>query len=67
MKLAEALIELTEKYPDMLPVLVPCSDRANAFVEEFSDLLESRYIISEPCVFICKAPLEALAKALEDQ
>ncbi len=63
--LAEELIEFSEKYPDMLPVLIPCSKSAEAFIKEFEPTLESRYIIAEPKVFLSDSPFEKLVLSLE--
>ena len=64
--LAEELGTFAEKYPDMLCVLIPCSKDAEAFIKEFEQTLESRYIIASPSVFLSGAPFEKLVLSLEN-
>lgn len=63
--LVEELVEFSDKYSDMLPVLIPCSKNAEAFIKEFEPILESRYIIAEPKVFLSNSPFEKLTLSLE--
>lgn len=60
----EELIELADKYSDMLPVLIPCSKKAKEIAVNFSEELETRYIIADPSVFGSSSPIEYLAKDL---
>ena len=64
--IAEELIALAEKYPDMLPVLIPCSKEAQDITAEFSDELETRYIITDTSIFNSASPIERLARSLEN-
>ena len=63
--IAEELIALSEKYSDMLGVLIPCSEKAEAITTEFSDELEARYIIVDPSIFNSESPIEYLERSLE--
>ena len=63
--IAEELVAFVEKYPDMLPVLIPCSKNAEIFIKEFEKTLESRYIIASPSVFLSGSPFEKLMTSLE--
>lgn len=63
--IVEELIEFAKQYSDMLPVLIPCSDKAEAIVIEFSAELEAYYIIADPNVFNAPSPIEDLVRALE--
>lgn len=63
---AEELIEIAKKYSDMLPVLIPCSEKAEAVVLEFSEELEAYYIIADPNVFKNSSPIENLTRVLQD-
>ena len=63
--LAEELVAFAEKYPDMLCVLIPCSKDAEAFIREFEQILESRYIIASPSIFLSDSPFERLVLSLE--
>jgi len=63
--IAEELIEFAKKYSDMLPVLIPCSEKAEAIVLEFSEELEAYYIIADPNFLENSSPIESLARAIE--
>ena len=62
--LCESLIEFCEKYPDMLPILVPCSEEADGFIKEYSSVLESRLIITEPNILLAPSPIARLTEAI---
>ena len=62
--LCEALTDFCQKYPDMLPLIVPCSPKAEAFVASFWDELSRIGIIAKPECLIGKAPLEKLISKL---
>ena len=53
----EALIDLGEAYPDRLLVLVPCSEKADRFVKNFRDRLESHYVLRAPDDFFSLPPV----------
>ena len=64
--IVEELIEFVKNYSDMIPVLIPCSERAEAVVHEFSEELEAYYIIADPNVFMDSSPIENLVRILEN-
>ncbi len=64
--IVEELIEFAKTYSDMLPVLIPCSEKAEAIILEFTEKLEAHYIIADPNVFKDASPIENLVRALEN-
>lgn len=64
--IAEELVEFAKKYSDMLPVLIPCSEEAEAIICEFLEELEAHYIIADPNIFKDSSPIENLARSLEN-
>ncbi len=62
----EELIAFVEKSEGMLPILVPCSDRARDTVTRYAAVLESRFILSDTDAIFSAPPLTALAQQLCD-
>lgn len=61
---AEALLSLTERYGDMLPLLIPCNEDAEQMIARFSSLLEGRFILSDEQRLFSSSPLSELALRL---
>ena len=43
----EALTDLAARYPDAIPVLIPCSKRAEEFIARYDTLLAPHFILSD--------------------
>lgn len=63
--IVQELSELADKYSDMLPLLITCSEKAENIVKQFSDELQTRYIIISENELLSDSPIEYLAKAFE--
>ena len=62
--LCEALTAFCEKYPDMLPLIVPCSLKAEEFVLLYGRELERIGILARPEFLFSDTPFESLVSAI---
>lgn len=63
----EELIDLAKKSEDYLPVLIPCSDEARAFVARHRTSLEAHFILSDAETLLSDSPFVRTEDALRIQ
>lgn len=59
--IAEELVSFSERCPETLLLLVPCSKKATELCERFSSSLESRFVTVSPSDLLNTSPLYEIA------